>query len=107
MIRQSLSIVLILGIFAILLAAPVVIAAGQTNGGSDQPVVVIAAPWDSAVHLASRTGGKLIQTGRFSSVVLTQSRNKDFTESLYENGAWLVLSADLASLLCKPEPKET
>lgn len=87
--------------FVLSLAAPVVVGPEQQTPNAREPVIVLAAPWRNAWSLATHADGRLIAPGRIEAVALVWSDNPEFRKRLYDAGAWLVLSGDLSTLLCK------
>ncbi|MEM1162803.1 MAG: hypothetical protein AAGJ28_17910 [Pseudomonadota bacterium] len=92
-----------LGAILIAAIAPGAMALTQHPPVAGQPMVVITAPWGNAIDVAARADGRFIAPGHIASVALVASSNPEFTDLLYGSGAWMVLNADLAGLLCKIE----
>ena len=67
------------------------------------PVGVVFAPWVSLDDIHHRTidaGGKLIDFGNVTGVVIAQSAEPTFVKRLYAQGALWVLDGNFAASLC-------
>ncbi|MEM6498432.1 MAG: hypothetical protein AAF709_17120, partial [Pseudomonadota bacterium] len=91
------------GVICLSLIAPAAIALGQQTPQAGEPVIVITAPWENALAIASKADGGFIAPGRMQAIVLVRSNDPNFTRALYTAGAWMVLNADLSGVLCKVE----
>lgn len=87
--------------------APAVVVLAQQTPALGEPVVVVSAPWGSALRVNGMAGGRLIAPGRVSATALVWSDNPTFIDTLYDSGAWLVLNGDLSGVLCRPSNKRT
>ena len=92
----------LLGVLAIALVAPGVIAFGQHRPKAGEPVIVVTAPWDTALRVASNASGRIVSPGHLDAVAMAWSDNPSFTTTLYHEGAWIVLGSDLSWALCRP-----
>ena len=101
--RPSLRVLPLTGVLILSIVGPGAIALVQNPPREGEPVVVISAPWQTALSVASKADGRLVAPGQISSIALVWSDNPTFTNSLYEAGAWLVLGADASRFLCATE----
>lgn len=84
----------------LMIASAIGIAAvGLGFPAGDAQMAVIGPPWWDAgqmMALVSETGGRLVDTGAFSNVLIVRRAPgdaEDLAAALYKGGAWLVLDA--------------
>lgn len=63
----------LIGVLAIAAVAPTAIALGQEPPEPGQPVIVVTAPWQSALRISNQAGGRLVAPGRIGAVALVWS----------------------------------
>ena len=99
-IRRVCRILPFLAVLSIVTIMTAFLALAKHPAKTDEPVVIISAPWVSAEALARQAGGQLIAPGRIGAIGLVWSPNPEFIDGLYEAGAWVVLDGDLSGVLC-------
>ncbi|MET0238257.1 MAG: hypothetical protein ABW184_00015 [Sphingobium sp.] len=70
--------------------------ANMWPGAGSRQYLVIAAPGSSfgqTVNIVRASDGGIVESGRFSNIVIASSVRPDFVDALRRAGAWLVLAA--------------
>ncbi|WP_209016933.1 hypothetical protein [Roseibium aggregatum] len=71
---------------------------GSLLPGGGGVVAVFAKPWgDTAMEVVARSEGRIIFVRSGSWVVLTESKNQQFIDRLYQSGAGFVASSAVAA----------
>ncbi|MEM6904889.1 MAG: hypothetical protein AAF568_03260 [Pseudomonadota bacterium] len=98
---EALRALVLTGFLGLAFLAPLGVTLAQSAPSPGEPVIVITPPWENALALAARQGGRLVAPGRVEAIALVWSDDPGFPAALYAAGAWFVLGSDLSQLLCQ------
>lgn len=74
-----------------------VLVASVVPSGAGGQVAVFASPWSGpAIEIVARAEGRIVHTGRFSWIAVTEQTDPDLVGRLYRSGAGFVASALVA-----------